>query len=205
MKILIVADTVTNELIEPVGGGTYLQDIDLILSCGDLPPEYLSSLTSRYNVPLLYILGNHDLRYKTSPPGGCRNIDRTIVTCKDLKIIGFSGSRWYNGGVNQYTEKQMKHFIAKLRFSLWRSGSPDLIITHAPPRHINDAEDRCHRGFNVFNSFINKYKPPYLLHGHIHKLFKNDSERISTVNTTQVINCYGFHVLEITPSAGNKK
>lgn len=203
MKILIVADTVINKLLEPVKGGTFLQDIDLILSCGDLPPEYLSSLAFRYNVPLLYILGNHDLRYKTSPPGGCRNIDQTIATFRDLKIIGFSGSRWYNGGINQYTEKQMKHSIKKLRFSLWRSGSPDLILTHAPPRHVNDAEDLCHRGFKVFNSFIKKYNPPYFLHGHIHTLFKNDAERISTVNTTRVINCYGFHVLKITPTTGN--
>jgi len=203
MKILIVADTVTNKLLEPVEGETFLRDIDLIVSCGDLPPEYLSRLTFRYDVPLLYILGNHDLRYKTSPPGGCRNIDQRITTFKGLKIIGFSGSRWYNGGINQYTETQMKRSINKLRFSLWRSGSPDLVITHAPPRHVNDAEDLCHRGFKVFNSLIKKYNPPYFLHGHIHTLFKDDTERISTVNTTQVINCYGFHVLEITSTAGN--
>ena len=197
MNILIVADTVIDTLLEPVGGGPFLQNIDLILSCGDLPPEYLSRLTFRYDVPLLYILGNHDLRYKSAPPGGCRNIDRQLVTFSDLKIIGFSGSRWYNGGINQYTEKQMSRFIAVMRFSLWRKGTPDLVITHAPPRLINDAEDLCHRGFRGFRKFIDKYNPPYFLHGHIHALFKNDSERISTVSTTQVINCYGFYVLKI--------
>jgi len=197
LNILIVADTVTDKLLEPVGGGPFLQDIDLILSCGDLPPEYLSRLTFRYDVPLLFILGNHDLRYKTAPPAGCRNIDRQLVTFTDRKIVGFSGSRWYNGGINQYTEKQMKRFIGGMRFSLWRSGTPDLVITHAPPRHINDAEDPCHRGFNGFRRFIDKYNPPYFLHGHIHASFNNDSERISTVNTTQVINCYGFYILEI--------
>ena len=197
LNILIVADTVIDKLLEPVGGGPFLQNIDLILSCGDLPPEYLSRLTFRYDVPLLFILGNHDLRYKTSPPAGCRNIDRQLVTLNDRKIIGFSGSRWYNGGINQYTEKQMGRFIAGMRFSLWRNGTPDLVITHAPPRLINDAEDLCHRGFRGFRRFIDKYKPPYFLHGHIHALFKNDSERISTVDTTQVINCYGFYVLKI--------
>jgi len=197
LKILIVADTVTDMLLESVGGGPALPDIDLIFSCGDLPPEYLSSLTFRYDVPLFYILGNHDLRYKTSPPAGCRNIDRQLITFNNRKIIGFSGSRWYNGGVNQYTEGEMKRAISRMRFSLWRSGSPDLVITHAPPRHINDAEDPCHRGFNGFNSFIKKYNPSYFLHGHIHTFFDKDSDRISFVNTTQVINCYGFYVLEI--------
>jgi len=197
LKILIVADRVTEKLLEPVGGGPLFKDIDLILSCGDLPPEYLKSLMFRYNVPLFYILGNHDLRYDTAPPVGCRNIDRQIVTFKNKKIIGFSGSRWYNGGVNQYTEKEMSRFIGRMRLSLWRHGDPDLVVTHAPPRHINDAEDLCHRGFKRFNRFINKYNPPYFLHGHIHKLFENDSERVTIVNTSKVINCYGFFILKV--------
>jgi Icc-related predicted phosphoesterase len=197
LKILIVADKVIDTLLEPVGGAPFLEDIDLILSCGDLPPEYLKSLTYRYNVPLLYILGNHDIRYKTAPPFGCRNINRRIVTFKDMRIVGFSGSRWYNGGINQYTEKEMNRFIARMRYPLWRNGSPDLVLTHAPPRYINDAEDPCHKGFRRFNGFIKKYKPPHFLHGHIHKLFESDDERISYVNTTQVINCYGFFILEI--------
>ena len=197
MKILIVADRVTEKLLEPVKGGPFLKDIDLLMSCGDLPPEYLKNLTFKYSVPLLYILGNHDIRYKTAPPNGCRNIDRRIVTFGGKKIVGFSGSRWYNGGVNQYTENEMRRFISKMRYSLWRGGSPDLVLTHAPPRHVNDAEDLCHRGFKKFNNFINKYKPLYFLHGHIHRLFESNSERVSIVNTTQVINCYGFFILEI--------
>jgi len=197
LRILIVADKVIDKLLEPVGGAPFLKDIDLIISCGDLPPEYLQKLTFSYDVPLFYILGNHDIRYKTSPPAGCRNIHRQVITFKKKQIIGFSGSRWYNGGVNQYTENEMSRFIAKMRFSLWQNGNLDLVITHAPPRHINDAEDPCHRGFKRFNGFINKYKPSYFLHGHIHRLFENDSERVSIVNTTQVINCYGFFILEI--------
>ena len=176
MNILIVADTVTEKLLDKKRGGPYLQDIDLVLSCGDLPPEYLSSLTFRYDVPLLFILGNHDLRYTSSPPVGCRNIHQQLVSFGDLKIVGFSGSRWYNGGVNQYTESQMNRFIARMRFTLWRNGAPDLVLSHAPPRHINDAEDLCHRGFKGFRKIIDKYSPPYFLHGHIHTLFKNNSE-----------------------------
>jgi len=197
LKILIVADKVIDKLIEPVENGPFLKNIDLILSCGDLPPEYLKNLILRYNVPLFYILGNHDIRYKTAPPWGCRNINRQIVTFKKKKFVGFSGSRWYNGGINQYTEREMSRFIAKMRIPLWRSGGPDLVVTHAPPRYINDAEDLCHRGFRRFNGFINKYKPLCFLHGHIHRFFENDSERVTIVNTTRVINCYGFFILEI--------
>ncbi len=197
MKILTVSDTVSAELLESAEILENLKGIDLILSCGDLPPEFLAGLRHRYDVPLLYILGNHDLRYTTAPPSGCQNIDRRIVDIQGMRIVGFSGSRWYNGGMNQYTEKEMRRFIGRMRLALWRSGAPDIVVTHAPPRHIRDAEDPCHKGFKCFVNFINKYKPTYFIHGHIHRLFKKDAERITLHNTTKVINSYGFYVFEI--------
>ncbi len=197
MKILAVADRVTPSLLEPIHGGPCFSDIDLIISCGDLPPEYLAGLKARFDLPLLYVLGNHDLRYSTSPPRGCQCIDRRIVSSHGRRILGFSGSRWYNGNINQYTEQEMKVFIRRLYLPIWLSGGIDLVVTHAPPRHIHDAEDRCHKGFKTFRSFIDRYKPPYFIHGHIHTLFAHESERITTVNTTQVINSYGYYTLEI--------
>jgi Icc-related predicted phosphoesterase len=197
MKILSVSDTVIKDLLEPVGGGPAIAGIELILACGDLPPEYLSALKHRYNTPLFYVLGNHDLRYKESPPVGCFHIHRRIVSVGKIRITGFSGSRWYNGNINQYTEKQMIGFVRKMRFALWRRRGVDLVITHAPPRFIHDAEDPCHRGFRVFLEFIEKYQPLYFIHGHIHTLFENDSARLTRVKSTSVINSYGYHVLEI--------
>jgi Icc-related predicted phosphoesterase len=197
MKILSVEDYVEKNLLEASGGGPAIDDIQLILSCGDLPPEYLSALRHRYDVPLLYVLGNHDLRYTTSPPLGCLHIDRKIVNVGTTRILGFSGSRWYNGNINQYSEEQMAGFVKKLRFALWRGRGVDLVVTHAPPRFIHDAEDRCHRGFRIFRHFIDKYNPRYFVHGHIHTLFASDEERITRVNSTFVVNCYGYHVLQI--------
>lgn len=197
MKILSVADTVVKNLLEPVGGGPAISGIELLLSCGDLPPEYLTSLRNRYDVPLLYVLGNHDIRYGTSPPVGCSLIDRRLVHVGKLKIVGFSGSRWYNGSINQYTEEQMADFIKRLRFSLWRSRGVDLVVTHAPPRYIHDAEDLCHRGFRSFRLFIDKHQPRHLVHGHIHAHFADETERTTRVNSTSVTNCYGYHIFEI--------
>ena len=196
LKILSVSDKVSAELLEVGEEPRACRSIDLILSCGDLPPEFLSSLRHRFDAPLMYVQGNHDLRYGNAPPVGCTCIDRRIVTFDNRKIIGFSGSRWYNGGGNQYTEKQMQSFIGRMRFSLWR-GKPDIVVTHAPPRHIHDAEDPCHKGFKCFAGFIDKYKPAYFIHGHIHKLFSDDGQRITRVNTTQVVNSYGYYIFEI--------
>lgn len=197
MKILAVADRVTTMLVEPVLGAAGLGDLDLIVSCGDLPPEFLSRLKARYDVPLLYVLGNHDLRYGTSPPRGCQCIDRRIVRHRGLRILGFSGSRWYNGNINQYTENEMASFIRRLRIALWLSRGVDLVVTHAPPRHIHDAEDRCHKGFKSFNALIERWRPACLVHGHIHTLFPDDSARVTTVNSTRIINSYGFCTFEI--------
>jgi Icc-related predicted phosphoesterase len=91
----------------------------------------------------------------------------------------------------------MAGFVRKMRFQLWRHKGVDLVLTHAPPRYIHDAEDRCHRGFRCFRRLIDKYRPRYFIHGHIHALFADDSERITVVNSTSVVNSYGHFVFEI--------
>ena len=105
---------------------------------------------------------------------------------------------WYNGGVNQYTDKEMRKIILKLWFSIWRKGGIDIVVTHAPPRHIHDAEDRCHMGFESFAKLIKKRKPGYFIHGHIHKEFKSLEERITMVDSTRVVNTCGYTILEVT-------
>jgi Icc-related predicted phosphoesterase len=197
MKILCVADAVNETLLPVNGSPPLLEGIDLIFGCGDLPPEYLAALRNSYDVPLYYVLGNHDIRFSGSPPAGCFHINRKLVRFSGFTITGFSGSRWYNGGQHQYMENQMTRFVKRMRYSLWRSKGADIIITHAPPRFIHDAEDPCHRGFRIFRWFIDKYQPTYFLHGHIHAHFEDDSERVTLLNSTSVINCYGYYVLEI--------
>ena len=56
-----------------------LEGVDLILSAGDLHPEYLEFLVTVSNVPLLYVRGNHDDLYENRPPLGCVDIDGSIA------------------------------------------------------------------------------------------------------------------------------
>lgn len=196
MKILTVSDIVVAELtgrfdVRPFDG------LDLVLSCGDLPPEYLTSLRERLNVPLYYVRGNHDIRYQSSPPLGCVNVHRRRLTFAGLRIMGLEGSRWYNGGPIQYREYQMRRMIWRMTPMLWLKGGVDLVLTHAPPRHIHDAEDRCHRGFNCYLKLISRFKPRYFIHGHIHAHFTDSTQRVTRVGNTDVLNAVGFHVLEI--------
>ena len=196
LKILAISDFVDKSLNQMIEDKT-LESVDLIISCGDLAPEYLSFLRDKLDRPLFYVKGNHDIRYTPSNPVGCENIHEKVVSFKSLNILGLEGSLWYNGGMNQYMDKEMKKIISGMWFSLWRKGSIHMVVTHAPPRHIHDAEDRCHMGFESFVALIHKRKPDYFIHGHIHKEFKTLDERITTINSTKVINTCGFTILEV--------
>jgi Icc-related predicted phosphoesterase len=196
LKILAVSDFVDKSLTQMVEDKT-LEPVDLIISCGDLAPEYLSFLRDRLDKPLFYVKGNHDIRYTPVNPMGCENIHAKVIKFKTLNILGLEGSMWYSGGVNQYTDKEMKWIIFGMWFSIWRKGGINLVVTHASPRHIHDAQDRCHMGFESFVKLIKRRSPQIFLHGHIHKDFKQEEDRITTVNTTQVINTCGYTILEV--------
>ena len=195
MKILSVSDKVEKQLLVQTDSCLPARP-DLILACGDLPPEYLTELRELYSVPLYFIEGNHDIRYRESPPTGCTNLHAKIVTEQGLRIMGFSGSRWYNGGVNQYTEPEMKKIVRSLWFQLLQFPKVDIIISHAPPRFIHDKDDPCHKGFRSFMPLIEKQKPAWFVHGHIHTFFNDPADRITQVCETQVLNSYGFFFFE---------
>ena len=195
MKILAVSDSIEKTLYPEVDYHKFPHP-DLIISCGDLPPEYLSFLSSAFQAPLCYVRGNHDIRYDSKPPMGCIDMHGRLERFGGISILGLEGSRWYNGGPNQYREFQMKRIIMGLRWKIWRNRGVDIVITHAPPRHIHDAEDRCHRGFVCFRQLINRYSPRYFLHGHIHDRFDDPAHRITLVNRTKVINTCGYYLFE---------
>jgi Icc-related predicted phosphoesterase len=195
MKILAVSD-----FIEPLHcdlpENSALSDVQLIVSCGDLPPDYLSALSKAFGAPLYYIRGNHDIRYESSPPKNCYNIHARVVLFAEHTILGLEGSHWYNGRPLQYTEAQMRQILRFLRPRLRRHARLDMVIAHAPPRHVHDADDPCHRGFQAFRGLIDRYQPRYFLHGHIHRRFGDPSERVSQIGQTRVINCSGHYIFE---------
>ena len=62
MNILLIGDIESKYLwdyFEP----SKLKGVDLIISCGDLNPKYLSFLATFTSAPVLYVHGNHDDKY----------------------------------------------------------------------------------------------------------------------------------------------
>ena len=122
MKLLLVADEEDPFLWDYYRPGR-LSGYDMILSAGDLKPNYLDFLVTMANRPLLYVHGNHDVCYDSHPPEGCDCIDGKLTVCKGLRILGLGGSALYNGRPYQYTEKQMEKIIRKTRRSVRKAHS----------------------------------------------------------------------------------
>ena len=136
MKILAVSDIESKFFYDYYSPGK-LKDFDLIIGCGDLEVAYLEFLVTMANCPLLYIHGNHDDHFKREPEG-CVCIDDDIFEFKGVRIMGLGGCFRYRDGKYMYTEHQMKSRIRKLKFKLFRKKGIDILVTHAPARHLND-------------------------------------------------------------------
>ena len=115
----------------------------------------------------------------------------------------------YNRGPSQYTELQMFFRICRMVPALlWNrlvhGRYLDVLLTHAAPRGIQDADDPCHRGFKMFLRFMKWFKPVYLIHGHVHLYDLNASRQTKYLETT-VVNAYNHVVLDIDTDAFKKE
>lgn len=196
MKILTISDEECPALWDYYMPGR-LKDYDLILSCGDLKASYLSFLVTMGRCPVLYVHGNHDTLYSVNPPEGCDCIDDHIVVYNGIRILGLGGCRKYRPGPHQYTEDAMRWRIRKLRWRLKRLGGVDIVVTHAPPKDLGDADDPAHWGFQALRDLIDEFHPKYLVHGHVHMSYGHDIPREIAYNGTTIINAYERYVIDL--------
>ncbi|MBQ4563072.1 MAG: metallophosphoesterase family protein [Lachnospiraceae bacterium] len=195
MKILALADEECPTLWDYYTPGC-LDEYDLIISSGDLKSSYLSFLVTMAKCPVLYVHGNHDGAYLNQPPKGCECIDGKLVNYKGVRILGLGGCIEYSSGPFQFTQKQMNKRIRKLKWALWRAKGVDIVVTHAAPRGVGDAEDFAHRGFSGFLDLIEKYHPKFLLHGHVHLRYGANIKREQEYRGTKIINVCGKYTLD---------
>lgn len=196
MRILVLSDEESKYLWDYFEKEK-LEGIDLIISCGDLKPAYLSFLATFTKAPILYVHGNHDSTYEKTPPEGCTCIDDDIYVFNGIRIMGLGGSIEYNTGTYQFTEKAMKRRLDKMRFKLWKHKGIDIFVAHSPAAGFNDGDDRAHKGFEVFHTILQKYKPKYFLHGHVHMSYNWKQKRVCKYNEyTTVINGYERYVFD---------
>lgn len=197
MKVLVVSDE-ENAYIWDFFDRKRFCDIDLVISCGDLNPRYLSYLVTMINAPLYYVHGNHDDRYETHPPEGCISLEDEIIVYRGIKIAGLGGSIEYSGGTHQYSLDEMMKRAKRLTKKRLLRGEVefDILVTHAPAKGLGDGAGFVHQGFPAFNWLIDTYKPKYHLHGHQHLSYGAKQKRIIQHNNTTIINGFGYHIFE---------
>jgi hypothetical protein len=122
MKILCIADHI-DPLVYSAGIKARFPEVELVLSAGDLPLNYYDFIMSMLNKPLYFVFGNHNLkdldrfrgvadllgripslrREMETPAAGAVHLHARVRRDKGVLVAGMGGSRWYNGGANQYT------------------------------------------------------------------------------------------------------
>ena len=203
MKILCVSDTVVQQMENAAHLRRRYFDVDVILSCGDMPTTYLEFITSVLNVPLFYVRGNHDTGYTERPPGG-EDLHKRLFIYKGIRFFGIEGSIKYNNSPIQYSETEMMRFVINaglpifLRRLSGKKHGLDIFVTHAPAFGIHDGEDLPHRGLNAFLRFMEWYRPRYMLHGHVHTYDRRVQTETAYLDTC-IMNINPVTLLEIKP------
>ena len=204
MKILLLADREERMLWDDWSERTKekLSDVKLILSAGDLDPDYLEFLVTMLNVPLVYVRGNHDGIYDEKPPEGCIDADGCIVEAQGLRIMGLGGSMRYNPDASDmYTEDEMRRIVrsaSKRKITDVFRGNRgfDILLTHAPCRGYGDMDDLPHRGFDCFNELLENYKPKLHCFGHVHQEYGQFRRTIEHPSGTELVNASGYYIFD---------
>lgn len=215
MKILAVSDVELAYLHSPAIKEKFPK-ISLIISCGDLPFDYLEYLADGVNATMYYVFGNHQVSMvseegrRFSMEGGINLDQRAVRDPSGLILAGFEGSLRYNYGVHQYSQAEMwvkvLGLVPQLCANKLQCGRYlDVLVTHAAPWQVNDGKDLAHRGFKAFRWLIKTFHPMLHLHGHIH-LYRQDGKIQTQFMDTCVMNAYGYREIEIKmPGAKARK
>jgi len=211
IRILALSDKV-QEIVYSEAVRERFGRIDVVLAAGDLPFPYLEYVLTLLGVPLFYVPGNHDRPTHTADgrtvrfPEGAVALDGRVQTIelpnhRKLTVAGLGGSMRYSNGSNQYTNWEMGWRVARLEtrilFRRLRDRrAVDILLTHAPPAGLHDAEDLCHQGFSTFLGFLKRVKPRLHIHGHIHPSYGVDTRPVRYYET-EVRNVYGAELIEI--------
>ena len=134
-----------------------------VVCLGDLDRAWIESL-AHLRMPRVGVHGNHDPeRLLLEVEVDDLHLKRTSLG--GLTVAGFEGCvRYGSGGPHQYTQRQASKLARRLP-------AADVLLTHCPPRGINDdPDDPAHVGFDGLLDWVRRNEPRHVLHGHTHPL-----------------------------------
>lgn len=204
ITILAVSDEVVPWLHSPQLSER-CAEVDLIVSCGDLPPDYLEYLVSMLNKPAFYVHGNHDAQWgrRAAALPGWVNVDLQRVRAGRVHIAGLEGClRYKPHAPYQYTQSEQWLRALWLARALLpgfvRCGrGADIMLSHAPMRGVHEGADHAHRGFDAFLWLARAFKPRLWLHGHQHRAYNPRQPAETIVGATRVVNVHPYRILTL--------
>jgi Icc-related predicted phosphoesterase len=158
MRVLAIADKDPQINIKEV---VEQQNIELIITLGDLLREDLLPLEFIKNIPKIGVYGNHDSG-NYMPELGIWDMHLKVWDFNGLKFGGFQGCVRYkdNPDAIMCTQEEADTLM---------EGFPkvDIFISHCPPFGINDEpEEVSHQGFHALRNYMDNNQPKVWLHGH---------------------------------------
>lgn len=203
--------------------------VDMLLSCGDLAPYYLSFLVDRY-MPSVRIMvhGNHDgtyfidgqepvnLQYSEIYSGMFSIVNGIhVLSCddyefldEDLSIGGFSGISAYGDQPFYHTDFSLSQFKAKLmlkkRFSSF--SGVDIMLSHAPPDFgLITCGQGDHKPSEKLAALNELLTAKLWLYGHIHRRYTSSDLDFFTRNGAplNLINACPFQYFSYDQKTGD--
>ena len=197
-----------------------LGHVALVVSCGDLPASYLEFIADALNRPVYYVLGNHaeELTRRCSGNRSCQTERRSRSQREGHSGSGDGTDSRRDSRAVRAIARTNRHNISdweiglmaakmapRLHLNRLRQGRAlDLLVSHAPPRDVNDRPDPAHRGFEPLRGFLEKWRPAYHIHGHVH-LYDRSQSFQQRFADTDVINVFPYRVLELEPGHASSR
>lgn len=158
MRAFVIADRAPQGSIRQIISDN---QIDIIITLGDLTHSDLSELSLITNIPKIGVYGNHCLGTYMEPLG-IINMHLQTYSYGGLLFGGFQGCVRYkqNPEAIMYSQQEASELM---------KGFPqvDVFLSHAPPYGINDEpEELAHQGFYGLRTYLDTLPPKMWLHGH---------------------------------------
>ena len=216
VRVLVIADEEAPNLHYQA-----LRDLapDLVLSAGDLSWDYVEYVASSVDAPVVFVPGNHDpeverarrgrngtytangLPCDSPRPHGATNADVRVVATAGLRIAGLGGCVRYRPGPHQYTQRQYDARAQRLLRRAGRDARVDVLLTHAPPLGLGDGDDKPHEGIAALHRLLERLRPSWHVHGHIHPYGQTMPDR--HVGPTTIRNVVPWRLIDVGPTSGN--
>ena len=183
MRILALADRAPSKPIKEILAEN--PGVSLILTLGDLYYYDIAALADVTDVPKAGVYGNHcDGRYME--PLGIENLHLKTASFGGLSFMGFQGCVKYKEHILQSTQEYCTAAMGSAPYA-------DVLVTHCPPRGINDNNDPSHIGFDGLRAYADRAKPRYVFHGHTY----DDGKFVDKYGETGIIYVNGWKVVEL--------